>query len=159
MNIYIASDHGGFELKKQIVYFLTASVELSKELGTLSINDLGPEVLNENDDYPDYAFKVAEKVANDSESIGILLCRSGNGMVIAANKVKNVYAALCFNELHAKKAREDDGANVLCLDSDYKDTETHNKIIKSFLTSKRLTEDRFKRRLEKIQAFENQHFK
>ncbi len=97
MNIYIASDHGGFELKNKLVDFLTASVELSQQLGTLSINDLGPNELIEEDDYPDYAFKVAEKVAESLGSLGILICRSGNGMVIAANKVKRIICCLSFH--------------------------------------------------------------
>ena len=157
MNIYIAADHGGFELKKQIIYFLTASVELSKQLGALSITDVGPEVLDPTDDYPDFAFKTAIKVTEDPESIGILICRSGNGMVIAANKVKGAYASLCFTETHATKAREDDGSNILCLDADYENAETHQKIIKAFLTSKTLTEDRFQRRFLKVQDWENDH--
>ncbi len=145
MNIYISSDHGGFDLKKQVL-------EQFKD----QLVDLGPTELIEDDDYPDYAFALAQKVASDSESLGILICRSGNGMVIAANKVKGAYAALCFTEKHAQMAKEDDNANILALDADYEDAQTHFKIIKAFLNSKFAGIDtRHGRRFSKIKNFED----
>lgn len=151
MNIYIASDHGGFNLKKQLVYVLVANLDFTG----IVVNDLGPDTLDEDDDYPDYAFKVAEKVAEDAGSVGILICRSGNGMCIAANKVKGVYAALAFSSQHAKKAREDDNANVICLDADY-EGEDPIEIVKAFIKSEFSSEERHHRRFQKIQDFENQ---
>lgn len=150
MNIYIASDHGGFELKNKIAQALIADLDFTDVI----VNDLGPEILDQSDDYPDYAFKVAEQVADNEGSIGILICRSGNGMCIAANKVKGVYAALCFSEEHARKAREDDNANVLCLDSDYDGAEPLD-IVKSFVSSRFSSEERHIRRFNKIRNYEN----
>ncbi|MEP7103744.1 MAG: RpiB/LacA/LacB family sugar-phosphate isomerase [Candidatus Dojkabacteria bacterium] len=148
MEIFIASDHGGFELKNKIKEYLE-----SKNLDFL---DLGPKRVNPEDDYPDYAFAVATEMQNNPESLGILICRSGNGMCIAANKVKGIYAALCFTSHHAQKAREDDNANVLCLDSDYEGEDDHLKIVESFINSKFAgPETRHGRRFMKIVEFEN----
>lgn len=149
MTIYISSDHGGFELKNK----------LAAELKEYNIVDLGPNVLKNDDDFPDFAFPLASKVAGGEGSLGILICRSGNGMVIAANKVKGAYAALCFSEKHAVKAREDDNANILCLDADYGSEEEHVKIAIAFLTANfQGQEERFVRRFEKIKAKENENF-
>lgn len=147
MNIYISSDHGGFELKQKI-----------KEMFRNQLIDLGPSELNPDDDYPDYAFALAQKVASDSGSVGILICRSGNGMVIAANKVKGAYAALCFTEKHAEMAKKDDNANILALDADYEDADTHLRILESFLNSEFAGMDtRHGRRFAKIQKFEEEN--
>lgn len=145
MQIFIASDHGGFELKQRLL------VELP-ELNQLEVQDLGPAELNPGDDYPPFAFAVGEKVAEDSESMGILICRSGNGMAIAANKVKGVRAALCFGVEHARKAREDDHANILVLDADYQG-EDPLKIVQAFLATQELG-GRHQRRVEMIGEYE-----
>lgn len=127
MKVFIASDHGGFELKKEIVN--------NKDFDKMGVEfvDLGPNHLDSEDDYPDYAFTLTEEINKNPSSLGILLCRSGIGMSIAANKVKGIYAALCFTPRHAIKAREHNNANVLCLDSDYEDKQIHFKIIENFL--------------------------
>lgn len=149
MKIYISSDHGGFELKNKLI----------NELKDYNIIDLGPDTLQSDDDFPDFAFPLAQKVADNIGSLGILICRSGNGMVIAANKVKGAYAALCFSEKHAIKAREDDNANILCMDADYGSEDDHIKIAKAFLTANfQNSEERFVRRFEKIKSNENENF-
>jgi ribose 5-phosphate isomerase B len=146
MKIFIASDHGGFELKNNLVMNLTSH----------EISDLGPMELDPEDDYTDYAIKVSEKVLENEGSIGILICRSGIGMSIAANKFKGIYAALCFNEKHAEMARGHNNANVLCLDADYESLEDHLKIVNKFLTSEfEGTDTRHGRRIEKIREIEN----
>lgn len=145
MQIFIAADHGGFELKQKLLAELPA-------LGYVDVQDLGTTELNPDDDYPPFAFAVGEKVAADSESLGILICRSGNGMSIAANKVKGVRAALCFTTKHAIKAREDDHANVLALDSDYAG-EDPVEIVKAFLSTAELG-GRHERRVEMIGEYE-----
>lgn len=157
MKIYIASDHGGFDLKEK----------LKKEFEDSEHEwiDLGPSELDPNDDYPDFAFKVAEAVAQDGmnesdfvhESLGILICRSGNGMAVAANKVKGAYAALCFSSKHAEMARKDDNANVLALDADY-DGEDPLAIVQKFITTKfEGKETRHGRRFGKILRYEKNH--
>ena len=149
MNIYIASDHGGLKLKSKIL----ANSKL--QIPNYKFEDLGPYELDPNDDYPDYALKVAEKVAQEPDALGILICRSGNGMCIAANKVKGAYAALAFSEYHAEMARKDDNANVLCLDADYQG-ENPIVIVKKFLESEFAGMDtRHGRRFRKVQEIEN----
>jgi len=150
MHIFISSDHGGFDLKSKIIPYLK---------GTFSqhnITDLGPSTLNLDDDYPFFAFKLAQEVAkHPQQSLGILACRSGNGMVIAANKIKGAYAALCFTPHHAEMARHDDGANILSLDADYEDLQTHLDIIKKFIiTDFAGLDSRHGRRLKEIQDYE-----
>jgi ribose 5-phosphate isomerase B len=151
MKIYISSDHGGFELKNK----------LREELWSLGheLHDLGPDKLNPDDDYPDYAFNLAEKVVSNPDSIGILICRSGNGMAIAANKVKGARAALCFTLKHAEMARRDDAANILCLDSDYEDKFSPIEITKAFLEyGFEGWDTRHGRRVKKILDYESKNF-
>ncbi len=154
MNLYISSDHGGFEIKKTLLDFLNNSSDIPK----FEIEDLGPFTLDPNDDYPTYGIKLAEKVSNNRGSLGILICRSGNGMVIAANKVKGAYAALCFTPKHAEMARKDDNSNILCLDADYEGEEALIEITKSFLNSQFAgTGTRHERRFNEIKEYEEQH--
>lgn len=106
MTYFIASDHAGVELKKFIV-------ELLQNQG-FTIQDMGP-FNNSRVDYPDFAKKVCLEVQQDNDSQGILICGSGIGMSMSANKFQNIRAALCHNEYSAKMAREHNDANILCL--------------------------------------------
>jgi ribose 5-phosphate isomerase B len=147
MNIYISSDHGGFNLKNKILE--------NEFLKKYNFIDLGPTELDEEDDYPDYAIKTCKKVLEDKNSVGILICRSGIGMCITANKFKGIYAALAFNETHAEMARKHNNANILCLDADYSDEELHFKIIEKFLNTEfEGWESRHGRRVNKIKELE-----
>jgi ribose 5-phosphate isomerase B len=149
MKIYIASDHGGFELKNEIVSGLKEQDH--------DVEDMGPFELVPDDDYPDYALPVAESVKSTPDSIGILICRSGNGMAIAANKVSDIYASLCINKEHARKAREDDNSNVLCLDADYGGDEPI-EIVQQFLKAEFAGLDtRHGRRFKKVQDIERKY--
>lgn len=103
--IFIASDHGGFKLKSFLVQQLGVHHELI---------DLGPKD-DKSVDYPDYAKILSENVLKNSGSQGILLCGSGQGMAITANKFKGIRAALCWDEVSAKLSREHNNTNVLCL--------------------------------------------
>ena len=151
MNVYIATDHGGYELKNEII---------KNKIEGINFIDLGAEDYNKNDDYPIYAKQLANELQQDRNSFGILICRSGIGMSIAANKFKNIYAALCFTSLHAKKAREHNNANVLCLDSDYGELETHLNIVRTFLESRfDGNQTRHERRFKEIKDIENENFK
>jgi ribose 5-phosphate isomerase B len=147
MKVYISADHAGFELKKKIIGYL-------KDQHYQTV-DLGPKKYNPKDDYPDFAFKMGEKTAQNKNSRGILICRSGIGMSIAANKVKGIRAALCMEELQAEKAREHNNANVLVLAADFINFKEMKKIIKKFLETEFSGEKRHIRRLAKIRAYEN----
>ena len=106
--IFISSDHAGFKLKEYI------KIYLSKK--NISFQDLGPHN-NNKVDYPDYAHKVAKKVKISKKNIGILVCGSGTGMNIAANKHKNIRAAQCFNLKSTKLSRLHNDANIITLGS------------------------------------------
>ncbi|GAC1412233.1 MAG: hypothetical protein NVSMB66_0710 [Candidatus Doudnabacteria bacterium] len=141
--IYIASDHGGYKLKEDLKKFLSKK--------KIALTDLGPEKLDPNDDYPIYAKKVAEAVAKDLQNNkGILICRSGQGVCIVANKVKGIRAALAWNEVVAKHSRRDDDANILCLPSDYVSTEVAEDATLLWLKTEFSTEEKYARRLKEI---------
>lgn len=106
MKIAIGSDHGGFNLKEEIKTYLAQKGIEVQDYGTHSL---------ESCDYPDIAVKVAEAVAKDKELKGILICGTGIGISIAANKVKGIRAALCHDTFSAKATREHNDANILCM--------------------------------------------
>lgn len=146
MKVYIGADHGGYQLKEGLKKYLS-------ELG-YAVEDMGAHELNPEDDYPDYVFPTAESVARNPGSMGIVIGRSGNGEAIAANKVKGIRAALCWNEEVAKKAREHNNANVLSLGADYIDTDMAKNIVKTFLEAAFSEEEKHKRRVGKISGYE-----
>lgn len=114
--------------------------------------DLGPEKMDENDDYPIFAKKVANAVAKDlKNNKGILICRSGQGVSIVANKVKGIRAALAWNEMVAKHAKRDDDANILCLPSDYISTEVAEDSTLDWLKTEFSGEEKYSRRLKEIE--------
>ena len=125
--IFISSDHAGFKLKE----FIKKNLKRKK----LYIQDLGPN--NENSvDYPDYAHKVANKVKLNKNNIGILVCGSGTGMSIAANKHKNIRAAQCFNLKSTKLSRLHNDANIITLGSRLITKKNALKFISVFLNTK-----------------------
>ena len=125
--IFISSDHAGFKLKEVIKIYL--------EKKKINFQDFGPS--NENSvDYPDYAHKVARKVNSSKKNIGILVCGSGTGMNIAANKHKNVRAAQCFNEKSTKLSRLHNDANIITLGSRLLTKKNALKFISIFLNTK-----------------------
>jgi ribose 5-phosphate isomerase B len=146
MTIYLASDHGGWELKKKLIDHL--------QINGRKINDLGPHELAPLDDYPDYAIRLAQKVAQDPHSVGILICRSGIGMSVMANKVKGIRAGLCTYSAQAHQAREHVNCNILVLDSDYSKNEEAANIVDIFLNTEPSEEERHVRRINKIKKFE-----
>ncbi len=147
MKLYLGADHGGLELKNALREFL-------KDNG-YQLEDLGANSLKADDDYPDYALKVARAVTNDANhSLGILLCRSGAGMVIAANKVEGIRAVDCFNRVSAEHAREDNDANVIALGADWLDFEQARKIVMTFVETKFSHAPRHIRRIKKIAKIE-----
>ncbi len=147
--IYIASDHGGIKLKNQLVKYLS-------DKHNIAIKDLGPKVVKESDDYPDYAFKVASKISKKPlADVGILLCRSGQGMAIAANKVKNIRAAVIWNVDQASLSRNDDMSNILCLPSDFINFTQAQHIVNTWLNTPYSQDHRHIRRIKKISDYEN----
>lgn len=145
--IYLASDHGGFDLKEALKGFLKNE--------KFKFTDLGPKKFNKEDDYPDFAQMVAEKISkNPNTDLGILICRSGQGMAIAANKFKNVRAALVWNNIEAIMSRQDDMTNVLCLPAQFLSRDTAFHLVLKWLETPWGKQERHKRRIEKISNWE-----
>jgi ribose 5-phosphate isomerase B len=145
--LYLASDHGGLALKENVKKYLLAQ--------SVSFVDMGPYKLDPADDYPDYAKRVAQKIAiNPARDIGLLLCRSGQGMCVAANKVKGVRAVSAWNEKLAFSTRNDDFANILCLAGDYLKPSQAKKILHKFITTPFSSAPRHKKRINKIKKLE-----
>jgi len=144
--IFLGSDHGGFELRNKIIEYLSQQ--------GYDYQDLGNTEYNKDDDYPDYAFKVAEAVAKNKDSKGILLCRSAGGVIIAANKVKGVYAIAVTDVKSAKHAREHNNANVIGLSGDWMTEQQAKEIVKVFLETEFTKQDRHVRRINKIKKYE-----
>ena len=148
MTIYIGADHRGFNLKEHL------KIVLKNE--AYDVVDVGAMAYDKDDDFPDFAQLVAEKVSSASETDrGILICGSGFGMDIAANKYKNVRAVLPMSADHAYLARHDDDANVLAIAADFTDKGTAEQIAKVFLATPFTKEDRHERRIEEIRGSEN----
>ena len=137
--IYIASDHAGFKLKSSI---------LSKFSKKKKIIDLGPNS-SISVDYPDYAKKLSKKIASDKGSFGILICGSGMGMAITANKIKNVRAALCYSNKNTKLSRLHNNANIITLGERLISKNKAINLIKIFLRTK-FEGGRHLRRIKKI---------
>lgn len=119
--------------------------------------DLGNDHLDPQDDYIDFAHRVAEAVAEDPENRGVLLCGSGVGVDVVANKIKGVRSALVSDVKRAVGARTDDNANVISLPADILDEEMAYEIIKAFLTTDFSAEPRYVRRLKKLEKIEETH--
>ena len=124
--IFIASDHAGYNLKNSIV---------SKFSKKLNIIDLGPNS-NESVDYPDYAKKLSKRVASNKRNFGILVCGSGMGMAITANKSRNIRAALCYSKKNTKLSRLHNNANIITLGERLIDKNKAFNLIKIFLSTK-----------------------
>lgn len=147
MIIYLGSDHRGFELKEYIEHLVRA---MGYEAA-----DLGAKEYQDGDDYPDIAEKVADKVSQGYEnSRGILVCGSGVGVDIVANKFSHVRSALVSNSDQAFDSRNDDDTNVLCLGANYLSKDEAKKILVTWLETPFSGEERHKRRVQKIYKIE-----
>ena len=136
--IYIGADHRGFELKERLKKRL-----IDEGYG---VTDLGNDHLDPLDDYVDFGLKVSKATVEDSKNRGILLCGSGAGIDMVANKVKGIRSALVFDLPRGVQARQHEDANVLSLPADILDEESAYEIIKAFLTTDFSNEDRHIRR-------------
>jgi len=140
--LYLGSDHNGVYLKKKIGEFLSTE--------KIEFEDLGANEVNITDDYPDIAQKISQKVLENEENRGILICKSGQGVCIASNRFKNIRAGQAFNEEMAETGRNDDDLNILCLSSQWQNEEQSKKIIKKFIETKFNQQEKFIRRINKL---------
>ena len=145
MKIVIGSDHGGFELKKSIINFLKSEGYDIQDLGTHS---------KDSCDYPMIGFEVAKEVGNGRADRGILICKTGVGMVIIANKVHGVRAAACYDVGMAKSSREHNDCNVAVLAASYTPPDKAKEIVKAWLAAEHLG-DRHARRVDQIKEIES----
>ena len=139
--VYIGADHGGFELKEIVKKHLHDAGVRIVDLGTFT---------NDSVDYPDVAREVAEKVAEYDVNFGILICGSGTGVCIAANKYKGIRAANAESLEIAKLAREHNNANVLCMGGRFIAPELALKMVDTFLNTPFSNEERHVRRVDKV---------
>ncbi|MDU6598174.1 ribose 5-phosphate isomerase B [Finegoldia magna] len=147
MKIAIAADHGGFELKDSMVEYIKSLGNEVLDLGTNSADSV---------DYPDYAKKVCEEIQKGNSHLGILICGTGIGMSLAANKFEGIRAACVSDVYSAKMSRNHNNANVLCIGARVIGDEVAKLIIKTFLENE-FEAGRHQRRVDKIMAFEKEN--
>ncbi len=147
MNIVIGADHGGFELKSIIIKYLMDLGHAARDVGTYN---------SEPADYPDYARAVANAVIDGRAERGILICGSGVGASVAANKFPGIRAAVCHDTFSAHQGVEDDDMNVLCLGARIVGPELAKEITRTFLGAKFSGAERHVRRLDKVAAIEKE---
>lgn len=150
VGVFIGTDHRGYKLAEELYLWLMDQ--------HVSVKNVGAELLDPEDDYVEYAKKAADIVANDIKlgriSRGIVLCGSGVGVEIVANKTKGIRCGLGLNPEQVKSAREDDDINVLAIAADHTNQEQAKEMVKVFLETDFSEEERHKRRLEKIASLE-----
>src|SRR4029079_5375014 len=146
MRIAIGADHGGYPLNERVIKELAAAEH--------EIIDFGTHVGSRPDDYPDYAVKVGEAIQRRDADIGILICGSGVGAAVAANKLNGIRAALCGDTYSGHQSREHDDCNVLCLGARVVGEEVALEIVRAFVAARFTGEERHVRRLAKIKALE-----
>jgi len=147
-HIGIAADHGGFELKVQLI-------ETLKEAG-YEVEDFGADEHVIDDDYPDFVIPLARAVARRDVERGLAICGSGVGACVAANKVYGVRAALISDYFSAHQGVEDDDMNVMCLGGQVTGYSLSWDLVRTFLNAHFIGDERFKRRLSKVTALEKE---
>ena len=147
MKIAVGNDHRGVAAKNRVVAVLKALGHEVSDLGAASAQSV---------DYPDYAIPVAEAVAAGKADRGVLICATGHGMCIAANKVIGVRAANCRDLIDAEMSRLHNDANVMCLSADLISEDTMERMVKTWLGTK-FEGNRHSRRVEKIARYEQDH--
>ena len=143
MTIYIGADHRGYRLKEYVKNYLAAEGR--------AIEDCGNAAEDAEDDYPEFAKAVAERVANEAGAKGIVICGSGNGVAIAANRTCGIRAAVALTAAQARTARSDEDANVIALAADYTEQDEARDIVEAFLSTPFLDAERHMRRIGKIE--------
>ena len=147
MRVAIGADHGGYALKDELKQFL-------QSLGHEMI-DVGAHTLDPADDFPDFTRPLAESVASGSADRGIMICGSGVGASVAANKVKGIRASVCHDTYSAHQGVEHDDMNVLCLGARIVGIELARELTGAFLSAEYVPEERFQRRLDKVLDMES----
>ena len=145
MNLAVASDHAGFPLKARVIDELRKAGHQVTDLGTNSTEAV---------DYPDYARAVAQAILAGRADRSVLLCGSGAGACVAANKFRGIRAATCHDAFSAHQCVEDENCNVLCLGARVVGPELAAELVRDYVNAKLSCEERHKRRLAKIAAFE-----
>ena len=143
--VAIGADHGGFALKNELVNRLRDAYDIA---------DLGAHTLDSSDDYPDFAETVARAVASGQAQRGIMVCGSGVGACIAANKIPEIRACLCHDSYSAHQGVEHDDMNILCLGARVIGPELAVELSLNFLEAQFSSEERFSRRREKVRTIE-----
>ncbi|MGI9075052.1 MAG: ribose 5-phosphate isomerase B [Bryobacteraceae bacterium] len=151
MKITIGADHAGYEMKRQLVQFV-------EKLGH-SVHDVGTFEPEKPDDYPDYAILVAEDIRSGQAERGILVCGSGVGVSVAANKFKGIRAGLCHDHYSAHQGVEHDDMNVLVLGSRIIGLMLAQDAVEAFLNASFSGEERHVRRLNKVKGIEKNEFR
>lgn len=146
MRIAIGADHGGYPLNERVIEELRA-------MG-YEIQDFGTHDGTQPDDYPDYALAIGQAVQSGAVEIGIIICGSGVGASVAANKLRGVRAALCGDTYSAHQSREHDDCNVLCLGARVVGVELALEIVRAFVAARFTGEARHRRRLAKVAEIE-----
>lgn len=149
MKVFIGADHRGFERKEALKPWLTQK--------GYDVVDCGNTTYDPLDDFPDFSFKVADLVAANSESLGILICGSGGGVTIAANKVKGVRCVTASHVEDVRHNRAHDDANVVAIAANFTTEEETKALAEAFLTTSFSGEEKYKRRISKIAAREEAH--
>ncbi len=150
MKVALGCDHAGFELKKHVKEYI-------EKLG-YEIIDVGTDS-EESVDYPDFASKVAMKVANGDTEKGVIVCGSGIGACITANKIKGVRASVCHDEYSASQGVVHDDMNVICIGGRIINQNEAKNFVEKFLSAKFSEEERHLRRLNKVLEIEKENFK
>jgi ribose 5-phosphate isomerase B len=146
MQIAVGCDHAGFPLKAHVVEQIRAAGH--------EVVDCGAKELVPGDDYPDYALAVAEAVRGGRAERGVIVCGSGVGVSVAANKIPGIRASMCHDTFSARQGVEDDSMNVLCLGARVIGPELASEVIKAFLGAKFSGATRHQRRLDKVKQIE-----
>lgn len=144
--IYLGADHRGYELKEKIKSWLS--------VWGYEYEDMGAHEYDKDDDYPDFAIAVAEKVATNHDNKGILVCGSGIGIAITANKIKGIRAGTAMKPEQVKASVNDENLNVLAFSADYTGEAEAQEIVKVLLETKFSGEERHIRRINKIKELE-----
>jgi ribose 5-phosphate isomerase B len=151
MKVALAADHAGYDLKLAILAYLNKQ--------GYEMLDLGTDTADVPSDYPDFAQKIAEAVSSGRVDRGVLICGSGVGASIAANKFPGIYAGLCHDTYSAHQGVEHDNMNVICVGSRVIGIELAREIVHTFLKAKFSDEERHVRRLGKVKVIEKEHMK
>lgn len=150
MRVVIGADHGGFALKAELINWFKNNHEFI---------DIGAAVYEPGDDYPDFALALTQVITSGRAERGILICGSGVGTCVAANKVPGIRACLCHDTYSAHQGVEHDDVNVLCLGARVVGVELAKELVNAFLNAHFISEQRFQRRLDKVLSIERRFLK